>query len=196
MQLVYLQSRLTRRNVQFVLTIKRYFASKNGNTTQPGVWDETELSKARDWLSKFTINSIPRNICAISFSRSSGPGGQNVNKVNSKATLKVPLSALLPLVPSILHQNLRSSRYIADRTDALVIQSDEARKQSANVESCYEKLYRVVEESARNVIPGEPSVEQRDRVRDLKKAETEARIKTKKMHSAKKSNRRNSKYDD
>jgi peptidyl-tRNA hydrolase ICT1 len=137
------------------------------------------------------------------------------NRVNSKATLKVPLSALLPQVPSILHQDLRSSRYVADRTDALVIQSDEARKQSANVESCYEKLYRVVEKSARNVIPGETSVEQRDRVRDLyvliyfclnqifmadnacrKKAETQARIKTKKMHSAKKSNRRNSKYED
>lgn len=89
------------------------------------------------------------------------------NRVNSKATLKVPLSALLPLVPSILHQDLRSSRYVADRTDALVIQSDEARKQSANVESCYEKLFRAVEESARNVIPGETSVEQRDRVRNL-----------------------------
>jgi hypothetical protein len=88
-------------------------------------------------------------------------------RVNSKATLKVPLSALLPLVPSILHQDLRSSRYVADRTDAIVIQSDEARKQSANVESCYEKLFRAVEESARNVIPGETSVEQRDRVRDL-----------------------------
>lgn len=88
-------------------------------------------------------------------------------RVNSKATLKVPLSALLPLVPSILHQDLRSSRYVADRTDAIVIQSDEARKQSANVESCYEKLFRAVEETARNVIPGETSVEQRDRVRDL-----------------------------
>lgn len=185
MQLAHFQSRLSRSNARFVLMITRHFASK-GNATQ-GAWDEAELSKARDWLSKFNINSIPRSICAISFSRSSGPGGQNVNKyvtarlgshkewtcaktvnrVNSKATLKVPLSALLPLVPPILHQDLRSCRYVADRTDALVIQSDEARKQSANVESCYEKLFRAVEESARNVIPGETSVEQRDRVRDL-----------------------------
>jgi peptidyl-tRNA hydrolase ICT1 len=78
MQLVHLQSRLFR-NAQFVLTITRRFASNKG-TTQSGVWDESELSKARDWLSTFNINSIPRNICAISFSRSSGPGGQNVNK--------------------------------------------------------------------------------------------------------------------
>lgn len=61
------------------LTTPRHFASKKGNATH-AVWDEAELSKARNWLSKFNISSIPRNICAISFSRSSGPGGQNVNK--------------------------------------------------------------------------------------------------------------------
>jgi hypothetical protein len=35
---------------------------------------------ARQWLAKFNTNSIPRNLCEVSFSRSSGPGGQNVNK--------------------------------------------------------------------------------------------------------------------
>ncbi|EED20276.1 peptidyl-tRNA hydrolase domain protein [Talaromyces stipitatus ATCC 10500] len=196
MAFVHLQSLLSRYNARFTLTITRHFASKKGNATQSGLWNESELSKAKDWLAKFDINSIPRNICSISFSRSSGPGGQNVNKVNSKATLRVPLSSLLPLVPSILHENLRTSRYVADRADALVIQSDEARKQSANIESCYQKLYKIVEESARDVIPGETSEEQKERVKNLRKAETEARIKSKKMHSAKKSNRRNSKYDD
>jgi peptidyl-tRNA hydrolase ICT1 len=67
----------------------------------------------------------------------------------------------------MLHQNLRVSRYLAERNDALVIQSDEARKQSANVDSCYEKLYRVVEESGRTVIPGETSDDQKERVKSL-----------------------------
>ena len=35
---------------------------------------------ARLWLSTFGSKTIPRNLCEISFSRSSGPGGQNVNK--------------------------------------------------------------------------------------------------------------------
>lgn len=35
----------------------------------------------REWLKTFSASTtIPRNICDISFSRSSGPGGQNVNK--------------------------------------------------------------------------------------------------------------------
>lgn len=42
--------------------------------------DEAELKAAREWLSKFDLDTIPRSICEVSFSRSSGPGGQNVNK--------------------------------------------------------------------------------------------------------------------
>jgi peptidyl-tRNA hydrolase ICT1 len=89
------------------------------------------------------------------------------HRVNSKATLKVPLSSLLPLVPPVIHQQLRTSRYAAERTDTLVIQSDEARKQSSNVECCFEKLHSLIETSARAVIPGETSQEQKDRVKTL-----------------------------
>ena len=36
---------------------------------------------------------IPGSEIALSFARSSGPGGQNVNKVNSKAVLKWNIAA-------------------------------------------------------------------------------------------------------
>lgn len=42
--------------------------------------DESSLEEARQWLTSFTVDSIPRNGCNITYSRSSGPGGQNVNK--------------------------------------------------------------------------------------------------------------------
>jgi protein subunit release factor B len=41
---------------------------------------EDEIKAAREWLHNFNANVIPRKICDVSFSRSSGPGGQNVNK--------------------------------------------------------------------------------------------------------------------
>lgn len=81
--------------------------------------------------------------------------------------MKVPLQSLLPLVPRILHPHLRSSRYYADRTQMLVIQSEESRKQAANVESCYEKLHRLLKTTAEDVIPGETSEEQREKVQKL-----------------------------
>jgi hypothetical protein len=42
--------------------------------------NDKELADARRWLSNLNADTIPKNLCDISFSRSSGPGGQNVNK--------------------------------------------------------------------------------------------------------------------
>lgn len=52
--------------------------------------DENELDAARKWLAKFDADTIPRNICDVSFSRSSGPGGQNVNKYEMQMTPSLP----------------------------------------------------------------------------------------------------------
>ena len=39
-----------------------------------------EQEAARAWLEQFNRTGIPRRICDVTFSRSSGPGGQKVNK--------------------------------------------------------------------------------------------------------------------
>ncbi|KAF1351888.1 hypothetical protein BDV97DRAFT_265262, partial [Delphinella strobiligena] len=152
--------------------------------------DENELDAARKWLAKFDADTIPRNICQVSFSRSSGPGGQNVNKVNSKATIRLPLSSLLPILPPLLRPAVLRSRYCAAKSDALVIQADDSRKQNDNVHSCFVKLHNMIVEAGQDVVPGETSAEQLERVKKLQKAENEGRLKSKKKHSDKKSSRR------
>ena len=52
------------------LGAQRSFTS---NTPDQG-FDEEGLKEARKWLSSFTLDSIPRKYCDVSFSRSSGPG--------------------------------------------------------------------------------------------------------------------------
>ena len=42
--------------------------------------DGEDHREARSWFAKFSTNTIPKNIGEVTFSRSSGPGGQNVNK--------------------------------------------------------------------------------------------------------------------
>jgi hypothetical protein len=59
-------------------TTYRHFATRRG-----GDATDEQLDAARKWLKKLDPDTIPRNICDISFSRSSGPGGQNVNKYSS-----------------------------------------------------------------------------------------------------------------
>lgn len=48
-----------------------------------------------------------------------------------------------------------------------MIHSDESRKQSSNVDLCFEKLHALLETTAKEVIPGETSEEQKDRVHKL-----------------------------
>lgn len=88
-------------------------------------------------------------------------------RLNSKATLQVPLKHLHPILPPILHQGLQNSRYMAERSSSLVINSDESRKRSDNVESCYVKLYTLIQTIAKTAIPGETSQDQIDRVKGL-----------------------------
>ena len=78
------------------------------------------------------INWIESN-ATVSHSRSSGPGGQNVNKVNTKVTLRVPLNRL-PVQEAELE---RIKAGLAGRNNSdgeLVILSDETRSQLRNRE--------------------------------------------------------------
>ncbi|ORY06023.1 hypothetical protein BCR34DRAFT_490432 [Clohesyomyces aquaticus] len=166
-------------------SIRGFAARRNNNDVR-----EDEIRTARRWLEQLNAETIPKSIGEVTFSRSSGPGGQNVNKVNSKATLKVPLDALLKHVPNALHSEIRASRYIAARSDSIIIQADDSRKQTDNAHSCYARLHQVVVEAARHALPGETSAEQAQRVKNLQKSDNERRLKSKKMLSSKKSARR------
>ena len=64
-----------------VLATELRLSSKCRNYSQTtSVPTEADLASARKWIATFTSDSIPRDIGDVSFSRSSGPGGQNVNK--------------------------------------------------------------------------------------------------------------------
>lgn len=45
--------------------------------------DDEDHREARTWLASFNPNTLPKHICEVTFSRSSGPGGQSVNKYES-----------------------------------------------------------------------------------------------------------------
>lgn len=110
--------------------------------------------------------------------------------MNSKVTLRVPLEDLLPRIPTLFHDAIRNSRYYASKSNSLLIQADDSRKQADNEQSCFAKLYEEIVRAGSQTLPGETSREQRQHVKNLQKAENERRIKTKKIHSSKKSSRR------
>lgn len=100
------------------------------------------------------------------------------------------------MIPPLLHPFILTSRYHAPKSNDLVIQSDDSRKQADNANACFRKLHELIVAAGREVVPGETSEEQRKKVEGLQKAEAASRRKMKEKQSAKKSARRGSKGDD
>ncbi len=88
--------------------------------------------------------SIPDDELRLTFSRSSGPGGQNVNKVASKATLHWAV-ATSPSLPEDIRQRfleVYSSRIT--KAGEIVIHSEEFRDQPKNIQACRDKLSEMI----------------------------------------------------
>jgi ribosome-associated protein len=87
---------------------------------------------------------IPDAELRLSFARSSGPGGQNVNKVSSKAVMHFDAVGS-PSLPADVRQRFLE-RYKSRLTTAgeIVIHSDEYRDQPRNIDACYDKLRQMV----------------------------------------------------
>ena len=93
--------------------------------------------------------SVPLREIEIRFVRSSGPGGQNVNKVSTKAVLRwnVAASAGLPDAVRARFQ-ARYSNKLTDEGE-MVIASQRFRDQKRNENDCCEKLRAMLEAVAR-----------------------------------------------
>lgn len=107
-------------------------------------------------------------------SRSSGPGGQNVNKVNSKVILKWDVANSIQLNENqkvIIYSKLKS-RLTKDQV--LVLQEQESRSQRANKEEVMIKLNAllqkafVVKKKRKPTKPTKTSVQKRVKEKKLK----------------------------
>lgn len=76
---------------------------------------------------------------SLAFSRSGGPGGQNVNKVATRAELRIAL-ADLPIPPRAAARLARLAGRRLTGSGELVLVSESERSQSRNRAECFEKL--------------------------------------------------------
>ena len=83
------------------------------------------------------------------FSRSGGPGGQAVNKLATKATLRLRLEDIRGLPPAAMERLRRlAARWLTD-ADELVISAETSRSQLDNKRECLERLRVAVGEAQR-----------------------------------------------
>jgi ribosome-associated protein len=125
---------------------------------------------------------IPDSEFEFTFARSSGPGGQNVNKVNSKAVLRWS-----PVASSSLPNDVRErfvSRYASRLTSAgeLILTSQRSRDQNRNAEDCLDRLKEMLLSVTRKPITR--------RATKPTRGSHKRRLEGKRLQSGKKQNRR------
>jgi len=126
------------------------------------------------------LQSLHRSASA-DFSRSGGPGGQNVNKVNTKVTLRLNVNDLAGLSDA---ETARLKETLARRisgAEELIVTASEERSQRMNLERAYARMENLIVAAARLPRPRRPT--------KPSQAAREERLKSKRCRSLKKAER-------
>lgn len=168
-----------------------------------------------NWISKFNKTSIPNLCYELQYIRSSGPGGQNVNKLNTKCSLKIlnfsksgfdientKSRTQYQWIPNLILEQLLDGNektdfeqcdlmklYYKPLKDCLIIQSDSQRARHLNENDCFLKLQKLFEQGF--YIEKEISKEDKLKWEKIKKRENERRLKEKKFKKMQKELKRN-----
>ena len=121
---------------------------------------------------------IPEKELQFSYAKSSGPGGQNVNKLATKAVLHWDVKGSPSISEGVRHRFMRQNQTRIRKDGVLVIHSRKYRTRKGNVQACKVKLHELLKEAAK-----EPKLRKKTKPT---KASKEKRLAGKKKHSDKK----------
>jgi len=135
---------------------------------------------------------IPLDKIEFSFARSSGPGGQNVNKLNTKAEIRFNIESADWIPNEVKQRLIQYQSNKINKDGELLITSQEHRTQGKNKDDCISKLQYMLAEAY---------IEPKDRHmwEGISEKGKEIRREDKRKRGEVKSQRRNSKnfdYDD
>uniref|UniRef100_A0A914D738 Large ribosomal subunit protein mL62 n=1 Tax=Acrobeloides nanus TaxID=290746 RepID=A0A914D738_9BILA len=134
---------------------------------------------------KLFDGNIPEDKFKKNYVRSSGPGGQFVNKRNTKAVIKFNKNELDWLHPVIKEKFLEKHASMFTVNNVAVISSDTSRSQEANLKECFDKLRNFLFECQREILEARrPPTEEEQKMLD-KRLERAARwrLKNKRIES-------------
>ncbi|XP_026689126.1 peptidyl-tRNA hydrolase ICT1, mitochondrial isoform X3 [Diaphorina citri] len=147
--------------------------------------------KAPDGL-KFN-GVIPVEELDITYSRSSGPGGQHVNSVSTKVDIRFKVNAANWLNEDVKKQLIELNKNRLNKDGYLIIKSDRTRSQQLNLADAMTTLRNMIWKAAKPA--PQISEDTIDRIRIRQEKQNRERLIEKKMRSMTKAQRRETPVD-
>nr|XP_020661960.1 peptidyl-tRNA hydrolase ICT1, mitochondrial [Pogona vitticeps] len=173
-----------RQTFAFVPSGSEFRSSYSLDKLYPSQQNETDKSKEQ---ANQTIPDIPVDRLSISYCRSSGPGGQNVNKVNSKAEVRFHLTSADWIAEDTRQKMAVMHRNKISKDGELIVTSQVSRYQMRNLADCLQKIRDLIAEATEK-----PQVVSRENVqviRERVEKMNRERLRQKKIRSAIKQSR-------
>ncbi|XP_028264139.1 large ribosomal subunit protein mL62 [Parambassis ranga] len=146
------------------------YGTRRGDSAQENQWD------------------IPVERLTVSYSRSSGPGGQHVNKASTKAEVRFHVQTADWIPEDVRQKILEKNKTRINKAGELLVTSELSRSQQRNLADCVQKISAIIAEASEK--PPEPTQEDVAlRAARLARRDKE-RLKQKKIHAATKHSRR------
>ncbi|XP_057572764.1 peptidyl-tRNA hydrolase ICT1, mitochondrial isoform X1 [Hippopotamus amphibius kiboko] len=163
---------------QSIYSLDKLYPESRGSDTAWRVPDAAQQASS----------DIPVDRLTISYCRSSGPGGQNVNKVNSKAEVRFHLASADWIAEPVRQKIAVTHKNKINRAGELILTSECSRYQFRNLADCLQKIRDMIAEASQpaKVPSKEDAVLQKLRIENMNRE----RLRKKRITSAIKTSRR------
>ncbi|CAL1162559.1 unnamed protein product [Cladocopium goreaui] len=183
-------------DVDFVGSVQWSRSSRSLRAT-PG-WERICCERAAELAKKAKdlpppSRGISMDDVDLSYSRSSGPGGQNVNKVETKVQASFDVGTA-KFLPNWVKENLRKQQVNRFNKDGvLIVSCEEQRTRQDNLRIVMQKLQGMIDKAAFK--PKMPDKAKVNKMRRAKRAANEKRLQDKKLKSKLLQKRREAKFN-
>nr|CAG4649014.1 EOG090X0JCO [Polyphemus pediculus] len=132
---------------------------------------------------------IPIDKLEINYSRSSGPGGQNVNCVSTKAEVRFQIASADWIPEPVRLRLMEQVKLQITKEGYFIIKSDRTRSQQLNLADAVDKLRDAIFKASQSLVQPVATPESMERQRRLRERAARERLKEKRMQSMTKQGR-------